>query len=250
MNTQLLTNIVADQPYSLLFATISGAHLYGFPSQDSDYDLRGVHILPNSNILGLYEPKETIRSNKMIENIELDLVTYELTMFFKMLLKRDGNVLEQLYSPLIIHTTPEHDTLKEIAKGCITKHHAFHYFGFAQAQWKLFHRDKPHRVKPLLYIYRVLLTGIYLMQAGIVEPNLVQLNEHFKLTYIPELIEQKISSSEHATLNKTDVDFHKNEYERLRILLETAHSETHLPENPTCKAKLNELLLSIRGIKT
>jgi len=24
-----------------LFATISGAHLYGFPSPDSDYDLRG-----------------------------------------------------------------------------------------------------------------------------------------------------------------------------------------------------------------
>ena len=32
---------VADHPYPLLFATISGAHLYGFPSPDSDYDLRG-----------------------------------------------------------------------------------------------------------------------------------------------------------------------------------------------------------------
>lgn len=32
----------AAQPYRLLFATISGAHLYGFPSPDSDFDLRGV----------------------------------------------------------------------------------------------------------------------------------------------------------------------------------------------------------------
>jgi hypothetical protein len=41
--------IVAAQPYPLLFATISGAHLYGFPSPDSDYDLRGAHVqgLPN-----------------------------------------------------------------------------------------------------------------------------------------------------------------------------------------------------------
>jgi len=38
--------IAARQPHPLLFATISGAHLYGFPSPDSDYDLRGVHILP------------------------------------------------------------------------------------------------------------------------------------------------------------------------------------------------------------
>ena len=37
----LLHRIVAAQPYPLLFATISGAHLYGFPSPDSDFDLRG-----------------------------------------------------------------------------------------------------------------------------------------------------------------------------------------------------------------
>jgi hypothetical protein len=36
-----LHRIVADQPYPLLFATISGAHLYGVPSPDSDFELRG-----------------------------------------------------------------------------------------------------------------------------------------------------------------------------------------------------------------
>ena len=38
----VLKRIVASQPYPLLFATIRGAHLYGFPSPDSDFDLRGV----------------------------------------------------------------------------------------------------------------------------------------------------------------------------------------------------------------
>jgi hypothetical protein len=32
-----LHRIVAAQPYPLLFATISGAHLYGFPSLHSDF---------------------------------------------------------------------------------------------------------------------------------------------------------------------------------------------------------------------
>ncbi len=45
-----LNVIVAAQPYPLLFVTISGAHLYGFPSADSDFDLRGVHILPPSEV--------------------------------------------------------------------------------------------------------------------------------------------------------------------------------------------------------
>ncbi|MDJ0688801.1 MAG: nucleotidyltransferase domain-containing protein [Xenococcaceae cyanobacterium MO_188.B32] len=41
MNERLFSKIINSQPYPLLFATISGAHLYGFPSPDSDYDLRG-----------------------------------------------------------------------------------------------------------------------------------------------------------------------------------------------------------------
>lgn len=41
-----LHRIVSAQPYPLLFTTISGTHLYGFPSPDSDFDLRGVHVLP------------------------------------------------------------------------------------------------------------------------------------------------------------------------------------------------------------
>ena len=47
-------------------------------------------------------------------------------------------MLEQLFSPLIVHTTPEHAELKDLARSCITKHHSHHYFGFAETQWKLF----------------------------------------------------------------------------------------------------------------
>ncbi len=56
---QLLT-VVERQPYPLLFMTLSGAHLYGFPSADSDYDLRGVHILPLREVIGLRTGRETI----------------------------------------------------------------------------------------------------------------------------------------------------------------------------------------------
>ena len=49
----LLKKQVEQHPYPLLFATISGAHLYGFPSPDSDFDLRGVHLLPLQEVVGL-----------------------------------------------------------------------------------------------------------------------------------------------------------------------------------------------------
>jgi uncharacterized protein len=58
-----LRPIISAQPYPLLFVTISGAHLYGFPSPDSDYDLRGVHILPVREVVGLDPGRETIESS-------------------------------------------------------------------------------------------------------------------------------------------------------------------------------------------
>lgn len=173
---QQLHNSVAQVPYPLLFATISGAHLYGFPSLDSDYDLRGVHILPLRDVIQLEPGQETIEQSRVDAGLELDLVSHDIKKFFGLLLRKNGYVLEQLYSPLIVHSTPEHKVLKTIARDCITRHHSHHYLGFAHTQWRLFAKESPPRVKPLLYVYRVLLTGVHLMQTGEIEANLVTLN--------------------------------------------------------------------------
>ncbi|MCU0535995.1 MAG: nucleotidyltransferase domain-containing protein [Hydrococcus sp. Prado102] len=246
MSLQQLSKIVSNQPYPLLFATVSGAHLYGFPSPDSDYDLRGSHILPVQEFIGLNEVRETIEVSEVQNSLELDLVTHDIKKFFEMLLKKNGYVLEQLYSPIVVHTTPEHEELKAIAKHCITRYHVYHYLGFAQTQWKLFEKEHPNRVKPLLYVYRVLLTGIYLMRTGVIEANLVNLNEEFKLSYIPYLVARKLEGGERSFLENADVSFHKLECDRLRNELEIAFKESTLPESPSAKNELNDLLVRVR----
>lgn len=245
MDTRLVS-VVKNQPYPLLFATISGAHLYGFPSPDSDYDLRGSHILPVKDVIGLYPPRETIEVSQVVDGLELDLVTHDLKKFFSLLLKRNGYVLEQIYSPLVVHTTPEYEELKALASRCITRHHVHHYRGFARTQWGLFDKGQTRRVKPLLYVYRVLLTGIYLMQTGIVEANLVNLNQVFQLSYIPDLITFKLEGGEKSILRDTDMNFYQGEYERLFEQLETAFNNSKLPDNPSAKAELNDLLVRVR----
>jgi hypothetical protein len=237
---------ITDQPYPLLFATISGAHLYGFPSPDSDYDLRGAHILPVREVVGLDPGRETIEVSGPQGSLEIDLVTHDVKKFFGLLLKKNGYVLEQLFSPLVLHTTPEHEELKAIAKTCVTRHHSHHYFGFAETQWGLFDKERPRRVKPLLYVYRVLLTGVHLMRTGEVEANLVNLNENFELSYIYELIVRKLAGPEKSALSDVDVEFHRREFERLRGLLEDAYRSSSLPETPAGKAALNDLLLRLR----
>jgi predicted nucleotidyltransferase len=264
-----LHRIVAAQPYPLLFATISGAHLYGFPSPDSDYDLRGAHVLPLEAVVGLEVRDETVQDERVIDGLEMDIVSHDVKKFFELLLKKNGYVLEQLYSPLIVHTTPEHAELKEICctkkfdtspltplpgrggegnqTGVITKHHSHHYFGFAETQWKLFDKERPRRVKPLLYVYRVLLTGIHLMRTGVVNANLVELNDEARLPYIADLIARK-QSGENTTLEDADVAFHQSEYERLRVELQAAHDASQLPELPSDETRkaLNDLLVRVR----
>jgi predicted nucleotidyltransferase len=241
-----LRDEVARHPYPLVFATISGAHLYGFPSPDSDYDLRGCHVLPVPEVVGLDPGRETVESATTEGGLELDLVTHDARKFFGMLLRKNGYVLEQLYSPLVIHTTPEHAELLAVARHCITRHHAHHYFGFAATQWRLFVKDHPRRVKPLLYVYRVLLTGIHLLRTGTVEANLVRLNEEAKLSHVADLIARKRSGPEASVLDEADVAFHGREYERLRGDLESAYRQSTLPEAPAARPALNDLLIRLR----
>jgi len=243
-----LTKITADHPYPLVFMSISGAHLYGFPSPDSDYDLRGVHILPVAKMLGLRVDDETISHEQIVDGLELDQVTHDLHKFAQMLLKRDGSVLEQIFSPLVILTTPDHEALRVIAQGCITRNHSYHYAGFSVTQWRLFNKENPHRIKPLLYIFRVLLTGIYLMRSGQVVASLPELNEIFQLPYIPELIVRKQTGHEQATLDDADLDFFQREFDRLSAELEAAHEQSSLPPAPSLATytALNDWIIQVR----
>lgn len=228
----------------LLFATVSGAHLYGFPSPDSDFDLRGVHVLPARELLGLETGPETIEVSRKERGLDLDLVTHDAGKFFGLMLTRNGYVLEQLFSPLVVRATPQHEELKRLAQGCITRHHAHHYLGFAAGQWKLLLKEP--RVKPLLYVYRVLLTGIHLMRTGRVEANLLHLNDEFRLPYVPDLVSRKLAGPEKGGLGGADLSFHEKEYARLVALLEAEQSASKLPETPSARNDLHRLLLELR----
>ncbi len=247
-----LKSVVARQPYPLLFATISGAHLYGFPSPDSDYDLRGVHLLPAAEVVSLRGGRETIEWTGDADGLDMDLVTHDAKKFFALMLKNNGYVLEQLHSPLVVHTTPEHAELREIAHLCVTRHHAHHYRGFAESQWRLFHKESPlhkespRRVKPLLYVYRVLLTGIHLMRTAQVEANLVTLNESAKLAYVDELVARKLAGPEQSTLSDADLPHYQREYLRLLDELEAAFAITTLRDSTAGFERLDALLVRLR----
>ncbi|GGN43337.1 nucleotidyltransferase domain-containing protein [Streptomyces fuscichromogenes] len=239
-----LAPVVAEQPDPLLFATVSGAHLYGFPSRDSDLDLRGVHLLPAADLLGLREPEETRSKTWVRYGVEMDLVTHDLRKFARLMLRRNGYVLEQLLSPLVAHTGDAHRELAALAPGVLTSHHAHHYRGFAVTQWRLF--EKTGELKPLLYTFRVLLTGIHLMRSGEVQAHLPTLIGEVPEApgHLPELIAAK-SEREHgkAAVEHARVE---SDVERLHVLLDEAQNGSALPDAPTAHDALHDLVVRVR----
>lgn len=227
-----------------IFATISGAHLYGFASPDSDVDLRGAFMLPASKVLGLHPPAETITIEDK-STIDLDWVAHDIRKFARLMTNHNGYVLEQLFSPLVVLTTPAHEQLIELGKGCVTKPTVRHYQGFARGRRKRLTEPEP-TVKHLLYAYRVLLTGIHLMQTGEVVANIQVLNERFRFTEIDELVARKRAGAEKMGLCDHDLDQHGGLLDRLEARLQEAHGSSQLPEEPTSTAALQDFVVRLR----
>jgi predicted nucleotidyltransferase len=237
---------VARSGSNCVFASVSGAHLYGFPSPDSDVDLRGVFLSPASAMLGLHPPDETITiTDSDTARIELDWVAHDLRKFARMMTRHDGYVLEQLYSPLVVITGPIHDALRDLGRGCVTRQTVRHYLGFFDGQRKRL-REPNSTVKHLLYAYRVLLTGIHLMQTGAVISHLPTLNGYFELSEIDVLISRKREGKEKGLLDEAELPEHERSLEELEERLKKAHEKSALPEEPSTVAALDELVVRTR----
>src|SRR5437588_5103778 len=149
-----LRQLVEGQHYRPLFVTVSGAHLYGFPSPDSDVDLRGAHLLPLRDVVGLDLPDQTVERKLDLNGVEGELVSHDLGKYLRLLVKNNGYVLEQIFSPLVVTGERFLEELRPLAQRCITRHHYHHYRGFLGTQRTLLDRQQPKILKTVLYAYR------------------------------------------------------------------------------------------------
>lgn len=227
-----------------MFWTVSGSHLYGFPSADSDIDLRGCFLAPLRSLVGLRPPTETVEPKGDFAGIEVEAVSHEVGKYLRLLCKHNGYVLEQLFSPLVAFGADFLTQLRPLAQKCVTKWCYNHYRGFLHTQRKLFEKEEVKRAKTLLYAYRVALTGVHLFETGEVQQHLPTLNERFRLSFIPELIARK-ASAEFGTLTAVDVRFHSEQLDAWENCLNAAFEASTLPTEPPSE-ELDRFLVELR----
>ena len=71
----------ADRKHLVIY--LSGAHAYGFPSPDSDLDLKCVHVAPTADLVGLTVPDDPPDRIEIVDGVELDYGSNELAVVLR-----------------------------------------------------------------------------------------------------------------------------------------------------------------------
>jgi uncharacterized protein len=246
----VLTDFIKNELYgnSFIFYTLSGAHLYGFPSSDSDYDIRGCHIQDKREICGLNVPKDVIE--RMTGDI--DFVSFDIKKELGLILQNNSNVLEHVFAPPLV-SGPSLPALKKIARLSLCRAVFNPYHGLALHNWKNSAVSKTPvggggSVKRYLYILRSLMAGIFVLDEGRIEPNIRVLNRHFRYPLVDEFVSIKMNGCEQGLVESSeDADILITQ---LFCDLDVARENSPLPENPPEEVfdLANEFLLECRGV--
>ena len=234
-------------PGELVQCGLTGAHFYGFPSANSDLDLKGVHRAPLEVLVGLESPPETYDVLTDFEGVEHDLTTHELRRALELLLRGNGNLLERFLSPfqLVDGLTGE---LAELARGAISQRFVRHYRGFFHGMRRE-HEREPH-LKSMLYSYRVALTGIHLLETGECVGDVRALAPEYGFERILEAVSAKAEGGEKAPIDPTLDDALRVRWSALEERLQQALERSTLPAEPPNRAEVSEWLVRTRLFDT
>ena len=178
-----------DQNGRVIYITISGSHLYGFTSKDSDVDYRGTYITGTENLLGLRRKRDVIE-------MKPDIVMFELAKELGLAIKGNCNVLEHINAEPI-YRTAESLELKRMVNNTFGKRGLYNsYRGMAMFNYKKFILKGKKTYKKYLYVFRGLMAGTHALQTGRIQPNIVELNKYFKIPLVKTLVQHKRGGTE------------------------------------------------------
>ncbi len=224
---------------------LSGAHAYGFPSPDSDLDLKAIHVEPAARLLGLSPPPLTADRLEVVEGVELDYTSNEIGDVLKSILAGNGNYLERVLGDTALTSSVELESLRPLVARSISRRVHRHYAGFARNQLEHARSSATPSAKKILYVLRTTLTGSHLLRRGELVIDLTRLVDRYDFEDARELVETK-TRGERFELDAAERDRWLGEAERALALLEPALAESVLPEEPPNADEVEAWLLELR----
>ena len=225
-----------------LVVALSGAHAYGFPSPDSDLDLKAIHVAPTRDLLGLRPETPPVEHLEFIEGVEIDYSSHELGMVLLGVLKGNGNFIERILGELLLVRTPLLAELQPIVARSLSQRCHHHYRGFALNQRK--EAEKTRRAKKVLYVLRTTLTGTHLLRTGELVTDVTRLAPRYGFE-LEDLLAAK-STAEKAPLDEATFASATLRMERAFATLDESLGVAMLPVEPPNAAEVEAWLVETR----
>lgn len=151
-----LKRIEKEEDVRILYACESGSRAWGFPSKDSDYDVRFLYIRPEEWYLSIFDKRDVIE--RPISNM-LDINGWDLRKALNLFRKSNPPLLEWLQSPIVYM---ENYSIAEQIR-CISpftfspKSCMHHYLHMAKGNYREYLQGDQVKIKKNFYVLRPVL---------------------------------------------------------------------------------------------
>lgn len=228
-----------------LVISLSGAHAYGFPSPDSDLDLKAIHIDPTASLLGIGHGTPVVDRLEKVEGVEIDYTSNEIRPVLLGVLQGNGNYIERILGALQPLAAPELAPLRPLVTAALSRRIFRHYQGFAKSQLAAAQTPAGFSAKKLLYVLRTALTGAHALLTGRMVIDLGEICDEHGFGEARALIEAKRAGEAHELDAEAGARWASRVTGALDLLRE-AYDRSPLPEEPRGAEALEAWLIEER----
>jgi len=161
-----LGEIYEDMRPWIIYRCQVGSKAFGLSSEDSDDDLRGIYLPPARLHWSLRRLPEQIE----LKEANRDEVYWEIEKYLRLALKANPNVLETLWTPMVLLADETAQELRAIRQAFLSKHVYKTYSGYVLSQFRRManaFKDKgTYKPKHAMHLIRLLHSGIAALETG------------------------------------------------------------------------------------
>lgn len=158
-----------EENITIFYACESGSRAWGFPSPDSDYDVRFIYAHPRNWYLSLFEERDVIE--QPINDL-LDISGWDIQKALHLLYKSNGPLIEWLHSPVIY--TKDSEVLNKLRELAVKNFQPLgvchHYLGMAKKGWDAVSDKENVKLKRYFYTLRALLCCEWIINEKSIPP--------------------------------------------------------------------------------
>ncbi len=151
-----LRNIERKHNVKIILAIESGSRAWGFPSNDSDYDVRFIYVNKTDWYLSIYEKRDVIELP--VDNI-LDINGWDLRKALKLMKKSNSPLLEWLSSPIqyLVWQQAFDQLITLSKKSFLPETSCHHYLSMAKSKFHTIQESQQVKLKTYMYAIRPIL---------------------------------------------------------------------------------------------